>query len=107
MSIRKALATLVPRNGDLSIEVGGKVNVFRENDNKYVGPYLVIQVDGKQVFVILKNKEVKHSIHQLIPVSTYDDIVNAENLATTFPNTLPEFKSTRKSCKDHKQKSIH
>lgn len=39
--IRKALASRIPRNADLSIEAGDKVRVFRETDNKYLGPYQI------------------------------------------------------------------
>ncbi len=55
LRIRKALSLRIPRNADLLIEAEDKVSVFRETDNKYVGPYPVIRVDGMQVFVISKD----------------------------------------------------
>lgn len=56
LRIRKALMSRDPRNTDL-ISRQDQVRVFRETDKKYIGPFPVIRVDGKQIFVNDKDNE--------------------------------------------------
>ncbi len=82
--IRKAISSHITRNADLVIEIGDLVRGFRETDNRYVGPYPVIRVDCTQVFVIDNHSEVKFNKHQVLPASTYDNIISGEHLVTTL-----------------------
>ncbi len=70
MRVQKALTSRVPRNAELKIEPGDKVRIYRETDMKYVGSYPVILVDGKQLFVVIEDREVQSSVHQAIQAST-------------------------------------
>ena len=58
LRIRKALASKVPRNADVAFEPGDKVRVYGETDRRYIGPFPIIFVDGKQVFVLQDDREV-------------------------------------------------
>ncbi len=62
LRVQKALASLFPRNTELKIEPGYKVRICRETDKKYIGPYPVIRVYGKQLFVIISDREVQFSV---------------------------------------------
>lgn len=46
----------VHRNHDLVLRLGNNVRIFWETDKKYVGPYSVIRVDEKQVFIMVNEK---------------------------------------------------
>ncbi len=84
---------------------GDKLRVYRETDKKYVGPFPVIRIDGKQVYVLQDDREVQFSIHQNILASTYDSIDNGENFAETLHSVLPSFKSTHLRSKNSRKKS--
>ncbi len=71
------------RNADITIEIGDLVRVFRETDKMNVGPFPVIRVDKTQIFVIENDRGVQFSIHQVIPATHYDNIVNGDQLAHT------------------------
>ncbi len=62
LRVQKALASRFPRNAKLKIEPGYKVRICRETDKKYIGPYPVIRVYGKQLFVIISDREVQFSV---------------------------------------------
>ena len=89
--ISKAMASQVPRNSDLIIESGDKVRFYRETDKKYAGPFPVIRIDGKQVYLLQDDREVQFGIHQVILATTYDSIVNGEKFAGTLRSVLPSF----------------
>ena len=98
LRIRKALSSRVPRNADLVIEIGDLVRVFRDTDKRYVGPYPVIRVDGTHVFIIGNHREVKFNKHQVLPASTYVNIISGEHLVTTLHSSLSKLSSNR-PCK--------
>lgn len=50
------------RNADLKIEVGEKVRVYRETDRFLTGPYPVICVERKQIFILVNNREVQFGL---------------------------------------------
>ena len=100
--IHKALASWVSRTAGLTIQPGDKVRIYRESDKKYVGPYPVIRVDRKQVFVVIDDREVQFSIYQVVQATTYDEIVNGERLIYNLSNPMPQFASTLKSSKPKK-----
>lgn len=93
LRIRKALMSRVPRTTDLVLHPGDQVRVFRETDKKYTGPYPVIRVDGKQVFVIDKDKEKQFSLHQCIPAKDFDDIASGQNHMETMHSMVKQFVS--------------
>ncbi len=95
LRIRKALMSCVPRNSDLVIEVGDLVRIFRETDERYIGPYPVIGVDGTHVFIFDNHREVKFNEHQVLPATTNDSIVSGEHLVTTLHSSLPKLSSNR------------
>ena len=78
----------------LFVQPGDKVRVFRESDNCYIGPYPVIRVDDKQVFLLDGNKEKQFSIHQVIPENNFESIKNGEFLMETMYNMIHQFKSS-------------
>ncbi len=106
LRVQKALPSRVPRNAELKIEPGGNARIYRETHKKYTGSYPVIRVDGKQLFVIINDREVQFSVHQAIQASTYDTIGNGERLEHTLSKVLPQFSSTRKSTKPDKKRTI-
>ncbi len=102
MRRQNALASRVPRNADLTIEPGDKVRIYSESEKKYVGPYPVIRIDEKQVFVVIDEREVQSSIHQVVQATTYDEVVNSERLIYNLQNAMPQFSSAKKSSKPNK-----
>ncbi len=106
LRVQKALASRVPRSAELKIEPGDKFRIYRETDKKYIGPYPVIRVDGKQLFIKINDREVQFSVHQAIQASTYHTILNGERLVHTLPEVLPKFSSTRESTKPDKKRTI-
>ncbi len=62
LRVQKALASRVPGNAELKVEPGDKVRTYRDTDKKYVGLYPMIRVDGKQLFVVINNREVQFSV---------------------------------------------
>ncbi len=61
--VQEALVSRVPRNAELKIEHGAKVLIHPETDEEYVGPKPVIRVEGKPLFVVINDREVKFSVH--------------------------------------------
>eukprot|EP00171_Calliarthron_tuberculosum_P022791 IDg22791t1 len=108
LRVRKALMSKVPRNADLILHPGDQVRVYRETDKKYVGPYPILRVDDKQVFLLIKDKEVQFSLHQVILSSKYDSIVNGENTVQIIHNATKQFRSSNRTMRQ-KQKplSVH
>ncbi len=106
MRVQKALTSRVPRNAELKIEPRDKVRIYRETDKKYVGPYLVFRVDNKQLFAVIKDREVQFSVHQAIEPSTYDEIVNGERLVHTLSKILPQLNSNKRRTKPSKKRII-
>ncbi len=66
MLVLKALTPRIPRSAELKIKRGDKFRIYRETYKKYVEPYPVIRVDGKQLFVVIKDREVHFRVHQAI-----------------------------------------
>ena len=64
---RTAMLKKMPRNVDLVLSPGDKVRVFRGPNNRYIGRYPVIRVDGTQLFVLSKDHEMQFSAHQVLP----------------------------------------
>ncbi len=62
LRVQKAVASRVQRNAELKIEPGDKVRIYRDTDKKYFGPYPIIRVDGKQLFVVINDREVQFSV---------------------------------------------
>ncbi len=52
-------------------------------DKRYIKPNPVIRVNGMQVFVLINDREVPFSIHQVAQSSTDEGIVNREELIYT------------------------
>ena len=67
LRVRQAMLSKIPRCVDTILKPGDLVRVYIETDKKYVGPYPVIRVDGKQVYLIINDKEVQHGVHQILP----------------------------------------
>lgn len=94
LRIRKALLSRVPRSADIVFSKGQLVRVFRESDSKYVGPYPIIRIEEKQVFLLINDKEVQFSIHQLIPAKEYEEIKNGDRYIKQIHHMMKQFKST-------------
>lgn len=93
LRIRKSLMSRVPQNIDLILHPGDEVRVFRESDKMYMGPYPVIRVDGKQVFVIDDNKEKQFSLHQCLLAADFDNILYGENFMEIMHSSMEQFVS--------------
>ena len=105
LRLKTALASRVTQNSDLSIAAGDLGRVFRKTDKRYVGLFPIIQVDGKQVFVLQGNREVQFSIHQVLLAADYDAILYGQNLVDTLHCALPFLCSTHESRKRRDRKS--
>ncbi len=83
------LPSRVPRNTDFMIEVGGLLRIFRENDKRCVVPYPVICIDGTHMFIIDNHSKDKFIKYQVLPVTTYDNIISKEHLVYCCRNYRP------------------
>lgn len=77
MRIRQALRAKTPASADYVINPGDNVRVFRESDKRFLGPYRVVQVEGKQIFIERDGKRVQHNIDQIIPERIFNGDVPA------------------------------
>lgn len=94
LRIRRALASKVPRKADLIVKTNDLVRVYRETDRRYIGPFPVVEVENKQIFVLQGNRRVQYSLHQIIPQTEYKELVNGENLASILHSALSPFFSS-------------
>ena len=106
LRIRKALSSRVPRNADLVIEAGDLIRVFHETHKRYVGPYPVIRVDGTHMFIIDNYSEVKFNKHQVLPASTYGNIISGKHLVTALHSSPPKL-SSNLPCPQRDRKRPH
>jgi len=97
LRLKKALLSKVPRNADLTVETGDMVRIYRETDKKYIGPFPVIRMDGKQVYVIQNDREVQYSLHQILPAVKYDSMVNGTYVTDILRAVTPSLKSSIKT----------
>ena len=109
LRVTKALRSKVPRNADLVIFPGQRVLVWRESDKKYIGPYPVIRVDDKQVYLLDGNVEKQFSVHQVIPEKQFNSIINGDDFIESLHTGVIQFKSTKEERKseDENQKEVH
>ncbi len=105
LRIRKAIMSKLPRNCDLIVRPGDQVRVCRETDKKYVGPCPVLRVDGKQLFFLTGNKEVQHSLHQILPAREFDRTVNGDQHLDILHAVLQQFTSRPSRPILHRTKS--
>lgn len=78
--------------------------VYRETNTKYNGPYPVIRVDGKQVFILIDDKAVQHSLHQVNLHQDYEGLQNGDKYIDILINTLASFKSDKNVNSNRKQR---
>ena len=93
LRVRQAMLSKIPRCVDTILKPGDLVRVYRETDKKYVGPYPVIRVDGKQVYLFINGKEVQHGVHQILPAKEYDRITKGEEQIGTLYAMIKQFTS--------------
>lgn len=101
LRIRQALLSRVPRNADTIIEPGQKVKVYRETDRKYIGPFPVSRVDGKQIFVLQNEVEKKYSLHQVLPIDQYNKILNGDAQLEDLNEMMVQFTSEPTEKQQH------
>ncbi len=97
LRIRRALLSKVPRNADLKLSIGDKVKIFRESGKKYIGPFPITRIDGKQIFVLDRDKEVQYSIHQLVLAKEYDKILNGDETIESLYTMTRQFKTSKRA----------
>ncbi len=70
LRIREAMQSRMRPAARYILAPGAKVRVYRETDKKITGPYTVIDVQDKDIFIDRKGKRVHHNISQVIPKTT-------------------------------------
>lgn len=98
LRIRRAILAKVPRCSDFVLEPGDMVRVFRESDKSYIQPYPVLRVDGKQVYILDGRREVQFSLHQVIPVRTFDALTHGDHYMDEL------YAATRQFCSQKPRK---
>lgn len=68
LKIQKALRSKIPPASTYQVNVGDDVYVYKEKDKKWRGPFQVIRIFDKQVFVNRDGKEAQYSITHVLPV---------------------------------------
>lgn len=91
LRIKRALMSRVPRNADLVLEPGDQIKVYRETDRKYIGPFPVIRIDKKQVFVLHGNVEKAYSLHQVIRADRFERIINGDAQLDDLKEMMTQF----------------
>lgn len=107
LRIRRALMSKAPRNVDIVIEPGDKVRVFRETDRKYIGPFPVIRVDKKQIFVLQKDVEKQYSLHQVLRADSFDRIINGDSKLDDLHEMMTQFVSSQQSLDNSSIFNVH
>ena len=95
--VKQALHSRLPRCVSFNVNPGELVRIYRESDKKYVGPYKVISTDGKQVTVLVGNRSVHHSLHQLLPEKTFEKLPTADNPISTLFTSIKQFRTSTPS----------
>lgn len=88
-----ALRSLVPAATNYNIIIGSEVLVFKENPlNKWIGPFCVLDVKDKTVFVNAEGHTTQLSIDKVKPYlrPTHDEISAASNPNESSPNNGDE-----------------
>lgn len=85
----------VPRNVELVLNGGDMVRVYRETDRNYAGPYPVQCIDGTQVFVLVNDREVQHSLDRVVLAKECDDLLNGDSLLNVLYASTKQFRSTK------------
>lgn len=95
----RAEAAKVPRNVERVLQHGNMIRFFCETDTFYTGPYPVERVDGSQVFITVKGKEVQHNLDQIMPVADYGQFVIGDASIVTLFNVTKQFRSEKPKVK--------
>lgn len=69
LRIQQALRSKIPPATDYVVNPGNLVYVFRDNDRKWHGPYEVLKVYNKEIYVSVDGVEKHFNISQIIPDS--------------------------------------
>lgn len=69
--------------------------VYRESDKRYVGPYAVLRIENKQVFVLAGKVEKQFSVHQVIPDSDFQELTSDEHYFETLHSCMKQFVSKK------------
>ena len=56
-----------------------------------MGPYPVLRVDGKQVYIIVNDKEFQHSIHKVLSAKEYDKVKNGNQQRDVLYEMMNQF----------------
>lgn len=67
LRVRQALRARIPTAANYILTPGQKGRIFREGDKKFIGPFTIVSVDSKQVFVDRNGKRAQYNISQVIP----------------------------------------
>lgn len=106
LRVRKALMSKIPTAASYVINPGEQVWVYRETDKRYIGPHPVIRVEDKQVFILVGNKEVQHSIHQVIPDQDFQKLTNETCFMDIPHSAMIQFKSNHRLHKRDTQEVL-
>ena len=73
LRVAQALRSKVPPAAKHIIVPGDRVFVFREGNKSFLGPFPVIRVSQKEVYVSQDNKLAHYNLSQVIPASKFTD----------------------------------
>jgi hypothetical protein len=87
LRVHRALSANIPTPSTKSYSAGQKALVYRENYSPHwQGPYKIIRIENKQVYIDRNGKEVQHSISQIKPSI---DSINGESMNTLCSKLKP------------------
>lgn len=96
LRVRQALISRVPPAAQYVIAQGDLVRVYREGDKRFLGPFPVLRVAEKEVFVNQNGRLVHYNISQVVPhqVLHRPNTSLAESHMTTLRSQLQPFVRT-------------
>lgn len=81
------------------------MRIFRESDEACVGPFPVLRVDGKRIFMLNGKRKVQYSVHQAIPAKKFEDILSGDCQLEILYESTKQFRPTKRKRKNETQKS--
>lgn len=87
LRIQEALRSNVPPATDYTLKPGDHVRVYREKEKRFTGPFPMISIVGKQVFLLRNGQRVQNNISQAIP----DRLLNGDKQLSDLRATLSLF----------------
>jgi hypothetical protein len=105
LRVRRALSANIPTASTKSYSAGQKVLVYRETESPHwQGPYNIIRIENKQVYIDRNGREVQHSISQIKP---YVDSINDESMNTLCCMLKPFYSKQQRPIKVFLTETLH